>query len=70
MMSGMPPSAHHRFCLTDADTIVELHWRGPTPQPARSLLSRALASFFGPGPDPRQVMDHKVFDRVVNTLAA
>lgn len=70
MMSGMPPSTLHRFHLTDADIIVELHWRGPTPQPARSLLSRVFAFFSGPGPDPRQVVNHKVFDRAVTTLAS
>lgn len=69
MMSGMPPSTHHRFYLTDADSIVELHWRGPTPQPARGVLARVLAFFSGPGPGPRQIVDHKLFDRAIDTLA-
>lgn len=69
MMSVMPPSDHHRFYLTDSATFVELHWRTPSPEPARSLLGRVLSFLSGSRPDPRQVVDHKAFDRAAAALA-
>lgn len=69
MMIGMPPSDHHRFYLTDTDTIVELHWRGITTPPARGVFARLSAFLSGPRPGPWHMVDHKAFDRTVDALA-
>ncbi len=69
MMFGMPPSDHHRFYLTDTETVVELHWRGAAPAPSRGVLARLAAFLSGPRPGPWHMVDHKAFDRAVEALA-
>lgn len=69
MMFGMPPSDHHRFYLTDTDTLIELRWRGHPAPPARGVFARLAAFLSGPRPGPWHMVDHAAFDRTVDELA-
>lgn len=72
MLIGMPPSDHHRFYLRDADTVVELWWLVPAPQPGTGRLFRLAARILrGPDPmaSPWHAVDHRAFEKAVDALA-
>jgi hypothetical protein len=71
MINGMPPSDFHRFYLRDVDTVVELRWRPPSPRSKAGFLRRLAALLTGPdrSSSPWHAVDHRAFDKAVDSLA-